>query len=218
MTAVFTYAGGDTAFVAADTMRVDKTVPAVARKVYRWSDRIVFGQSGAGKHLGELAGAMMIRRDQLDQFPTREALIGLYKTYRPGFHAKAVAAIGAAKAGGLFVVACAAEDGQAAKTLTLDFATETILDVAGDGDVYAEGSDPAYFLTVAQTVMASLRGGAIALDAWACQCLEAAHHTVPTAVDWPADLIIGRSNALARLTVERRLTSAADSQHPIFEI
>jgi hypothetical protein len=218
MTAVFTYAGGDIAFVAADTMRVDKTIPAVARKVYRWSDRIVFGQTGAGKYLGELAGAMITHRDQFDGFLTRDALIGLYRKYRPGFHAKAVTAIGAAKAGGLFVVACAAEGGLPAKTLTLDFATETILDVAGDHDVYAEGSNAAHFLTVAQTVMASLRGGAIALDAWACQCLEAAHHNAPTTVGWPADLIIGRPDGLAQLTVERRMKTAADPQHPIFEV
>jgi hypothetical protein len=217
MTAIFAYSDDSTAFIAADTMRVDKTFSSIARKAHRWSDAIVFAQTGAGKYLGELAAQMMSCRDQHVNYDLRASLVGLFSKFRQNHYLRAVQDIGLAKAGGRFVVACAGEGSRRAEILTLEFATGQVTSVAPRGEVYADGTDQVSFDATAKTLFAGLKGRAIQLDDWAFKCLDAAAAVEQLTVGWPADLVIAREDPLAkRLTIIRRVQNSSAARHSLY--
>lgn len=217
MTAIFAYCDRATAFIAADTKRVDKTFASVARKAFRWSEAIVFAQTGTGKYLGELGGQMMAARDQHAQLDLRENLIGLFRRFRKDQHDRAVADIGPQKALGRLVVACAAEGASPPEIFTLSFSTGDRDTVCIGGGVYADGTDQAGFDAIVKMLSAQFSPGATQLDAWAFQCLDAAAQAQESSVGWPAELVIAREDPIAdRLSVIRRVLDSSAAPHPLY--
>ncbi|GLI96104.1 hypothetical protein LMG27198_50960 [Methylocystis echinoides] len=121
---------------------------------------------------------------------------------------------------GTLVAACAADGISPAQIVTFDFETGAQTVVGACGSVYADGTDQAGFLEIAQSQFARFgTSDRLELDGWAIACLEQAIAARPNAVGWPADLAIVRPYpAPARLTILRRIHDSTEPLNPAFAL
>jgi hypothetical protein len=220
MTAVFAYADGDNALVAADTRRTAPGgFPGSARKVHRWSETVVFAQSGEAEFLTQLIGHMLRLGDHMG--PTDEKLVETFRALHARYWQLAVdkyagKSFGAVPAGSL-LVASAAAYGLPARITKLDF--QSGLSTPSHSITDADGSSASEFQAGAARDLAQVWAGnsSLALDDWAMRCVSDAVAAVPVVIDWPADILLTRLVGGHRVVVGRRV-QPGDSSLPLFAV
>ena len=208
MTAVFAYADGDNALVAADTRRTARGgFPGSARKIHRWSETVVFAQSGEAEFLTQLIGHMLPLGDHLG--PSDEKLVEAFGALHAHYWQLAVAkyagkSFGPVPAGSL-LVASAAAYGLPARITKLDF--QSGLATPSHSITDADGSSTSAFQADAARNLVQVGAGnsSLALDDWAMRCVGDAVATAPVVIDWPADILLTRLVGGRRVIVGRRV-------------
>lgn len=229
MTAIFAFADGDYAFVAADTLRQLALYGGLtATKVHEWSDHVVLAQAGEGIFQSRLIAQMKLARpilaNQYPGLPEDQRLITAYKGMWPDFYQNALASVsklhnGSAHITGTILVASSADNHGGARIHKLDFATGTVKQSLNN--VEADGQDPSLFATNAKTLMNTLRqtSQSLQLDLWGIKCVEDAISAYPTNVGWPVDLLLARSAfGGSRITLMRRVQANAAFPLPEFQV
>lgn len=218
MTAIYAYVCDDLAFISADTRRAIWELSSVVTKVHRWSEHILLAQTGSGVPLSELLCEMTVWRDRNPTLIPFSGLAQVISKLAPQRHAAAKAQ-SPISVNGTIVAACASDGASPAQIVTFDFQTGSPKTVGGSGSVYADGSDPPAFLSIAQSTLTLHKTptGALQLDRWAMDCLGQAVAVRPDSVGWPADLAIARPfPAPTRLTIVRRVQSVSEPANPAF--
>jgi hypothetical protein len=221
MTAIFAYTEDEIAFIAADTRRATAAglMSAVAAKVHRWSEYILLAQTGAGTHMTRLVQEMMLLRDKHSDRENLEGLTATFKALREKHYAEATKQSKYTVAGTL-LAACAADGISPAQIVTFDFANGQQATVTVGGEVYAHGSNPSQFLSIARAEISKARASSpVELDRWAMSCIEKAAQMHASAVGWPADIAIARPDPPStRLIVLRRVRQVSEPPHQFFAL
>lgn len=228
MTAIFAYSSPTVAFVAGDTLRAvpGLLLPSVITcKVHFWSDQAVFGQAGTqfqSQMIADTKAAKLQWTDQTTgsvQYDDSEAW--LHKTFarfRPSRYAEALKSNGAVLSGGSLLVASVSAVGVGSGLARYDFATGSRTSLMGQ--VAADGTDEAAFLGIANKQLDAMKARSsetVPLDEWARNCLAEAMALYPTAVGWPADLLIAKPDGRGgRLIVQKRIDASSAVGDPIF--
>lgn len=223
MTAIFTYVGGDIAFVASDTKRDVYGYATVALKAVRWSENIVISQTGFGEGLQRLIGELMSWQHR---HPMMLTSAGIAHAFGQVADQRLQAEIDrltrkadAHKVDGTLIVTEAARGGNAAQIMTLDWRSKAV--TPQPGPVYADGTDQPGFLAIAKAEFAarSVGAGSFDLAAWGITCIESAQNSpAGAAVNWPVDLTICRTDGGLPISLTQRVGGPSAPTHPLFVI
>lgn len=227
MTAIFAYSSRTVAFVASDTLRSTPCLPPVtACKAHFWSDQVVYGQAGTRFQCQMIADMKAAKEQWTDtitgtvQYDDSEDW--LYKTFcrfQPSKYMNACKKSGAALSNGSLLVAYVNPAGTGNGLATYDFSTGTRNSIPGP--VAAAGTDASAFSNIAKknlTTMTAVSNGVLSLDEWARNCLVEAMTLYPSAVGWPADLLIAKPDGRGgRWIIQRRIDASSIVGDPIFQ-
>ncbi|MBB5710887.1 hypothetical protein [Sphingomonas xinjiangensis] len=223
MTAIFTFVGGDVAFVASDTKREVHGYATVAPKAVRWSENIVIPQTGFGEGLKRLIGELMSWQHR---HPSMLTSVGIAHAFGQVADARLQAEIdrlarqaNADKVDGTLIVTEASRSGSAAQIMTLDWRSKAV--TPQPAPVYADGTAQPDFLAIAKTEFAARNVGAGSFDlaAWGMACIEKAQaSSAGAAVNWPVDLTICRTDGGLPISLTQRVGSPSAPTHPLFVI
>lgn len=199
MTAIFAYVAGPQAIIASDTLRRDPLglfVNLTVKKVYCWSNCILFAGAGNGPRLEKLASDMLA--NQTKYSPDEAGIIAAFRSLQPTHYAHATSGHSVVTksprlAQGTFLVAVPEMKGCPAKLFELDFATgdrkDLLLPLA------SQGTNPTAFLKFAQQRLAAYRTTAgLPGDLWAGGCVSDAIAICSQDVGFPFDVIVTGPN------------------------
>ena len=224
MTAIYAYAHDQIAFVAGDTLRVDRNgVRRTVCKLHHWSDGVVLAQAGEAQFLSDLLQRVL----PLMGFyhATAEGFIEAFRELHREFWSKAEASYKQKTAGpvpeGTVLVAAAATDVSSGRVFKLDFQTGELRISSNHED--ADGTDVAQFQADAHRHLESLRTNEkevlLPLDIWAVRCVEDAATRYPRVIGPPVDVLIARpSTAKDRILVHRRIAIKSAPGLDLFQV
>ncbi len=224
MTAIYAYANEQFAFVAGDTLRVDRNnMHQTVSKVHHWSDSVLIAQAGEAQFLSDL----ILKLVRLMGFfpPTYEGFIEAFRQVNSATWCAAEESYEKKGAGpvpeGTLLVAAAANGPTPARIHRVDFQTGTSEISAGPVD--ADGSNTTLFQADALRHLSSFKAqnenGAVPLDSWAASCVADAVREYRDYIGFPIDVLIARPSAVGdRILVRRRMESELSRPIALFQV
>jgi hypothetical protein len=187
---------------------------------------VIFGQAGT-RYQCQMIANMKAAKEQWTDSSTGNVQYDdsedwLYKTFnrfRTSECIKAHKKSGELLSRGSLLVAFIATPGSVNGLASYDFSTGIRTQLPGN--VAADGTDAIEFLKIAKkhlNAMTASSNGLLSLDEWARNCLLEAMTLHPTAVGWPADLLIAKPDGReGRWIVQSRIDASSPGNDPMFQ-
>jgi len=201
MTAIFAYTNGQHALIASDSLRADPLglLPTRAvQKIYAWSPKVLFGQTGTGDALDELANAMLDNKCNFDS--DVGGFCDAFNRHRPTILKSNRDKAGRTEARknlvrGVLLVVVPKTTTCCAQIFSLDFVTGERKEL--NSRLATEGSVPKEYEIAAKKQLDNFvqNGTSLPSDVWAANCINEAISICPKFVGWPMKMIFSYPNS-----------------------